>query len=112
FSALSLDDGDARPAETLAVLAYEAGRELAPVPLLGTNVVIDALVRGAPERWGDVVDALTAGRSFAAWCVDDQAILFNAAPQLDGRGAPGDVRLSGRVVTEGRADVDWLLVTA
>ena len=112
FSSLLLDDADARPAETLAMLAYEAGRELAPVPLIGTNIVIDALLRSAPDRWSDVVDALSAGRSLAAWCPDDRALLFNAAPQLDLRGAAGNLRLGGTVITNARTDVDWLLVTA
>jgi alkylation response protein AidB-like acyl-CoA dehydrogenase len=112
FSPLLLDDADARPAETLALLASVAGHELAPVPLVGTNILLDALVRCAPDRWPDVVDAVSEGRSLAAWCADDRALLFNAAPQLDVRDAAGDVRLTGSVVTNARTDVDWLLVTA
>ena len=54
----------------------------------------------APDRWRDVVDAFSVGRSLAAWCVDDRALLFDAAPQLDVRGGVGDRRLSGRVVTD------------
>jgi alkylation response protein AidB-like acyl-CoA dehydrogenase len=112
FSSLLFDDADARPAATLALLAYEAGHELAPVPLVGTNVVIDALLHCAPDRWRDVVDELSAGQSLAAWCADDRALLFGAAPQLDVRGEVGDRRVSGSVITNARADVDWLLVTA
>ena len=105
-------DVDARRGDTLAVLAYEAGHELAPVSLLGTNVVIDALERCAPNRWREVIDDVSAGRSLAAWCADDRALLFNAAPRLEAHGGEGGMRLTGSVITDARADVDWLLVTA
>ena len=55
---------------------------------------------------------MSGGRSLAAWCADDRALLFGAAPQLEVLGGEGGRRLSGNVVTNARADVDWLLVTA
>jgi alkylation response protein AidB-like acyl-CoA dehydrogenase len=113
FSPLMLDGADGTPpVPTLALLASEAGRELAPVPLLGANIVIDAVSRCAPDRAGELVDALTSAASLAAWCVDERGLFFDGPGDLLLSGTPDGLSLSGTTVAEGRSDLDWLLVTA
>ena len=55
-----------RGLEDLTLIAHEFGRAAAPGPLVATNVVAAALSDSGSRR--DVLDALVAGTTIAAWC--------------------------------------------
>jgi len=104
----------------LALVAEEAGRLVAPGPLIPTNVVAAALSRsGTPEHVGHLAD-LVGGETVAAWCPP----AFSAGPFQAGRpevgvrataqGSPGGgFVLDGTTgPVEAGAQADLLLVTA
>jgi alkylation response protein AidB-like acyl-CoA dehydrogenase len=96
----------------LALVAEEAGRLVAPGPLIPTNVVAAALSRDGGEAHVKHLAGLVGGESIASWCP--------AGP--DGAGAQAGVRATARgsgfvlhgttepVEAGGQADI--LLVTA
>src|SRR5215469_505269 len=55
------------PLTDLTLFAYEFGKRAAPGPLVPVNVVLSAL--DASGAHGDVLEALLAGTSVAAWAV-------------------------------------------
>lgn len=98
----------------LAIVAEEIGRLVSPGPLVPTNVVADAVARGgSPELRAQVLPAIVAGESVAAWCIagpggawDGHGVTVTAtrdgdALVLDGLSTP----------VEHAAEADELLVT-
>ncbi len=104
----------------LALVAEEAGRLVAPGPLIPTNVVAAALSRsGMPEHVGYLAD-LVGGEIVAAWCPPEFSVGSGVARRPEGgvrataqgsRG--GGFVLDGTTVpVEAGAQADLLLVTA
>lgn len=101
--------------EDMCLIAEEAGRVLAPLPIAGVNVVVAALAEGAAgEDALALLEPLMRGEVTAAWAYEEpdgrwrpDALLASA--DLDGH----TVTLTGRkTLVQYGADVDFLLVTA
>ncbi len=97
----------------LTLIAHEFGRHAAPGPLMPTNVVAAVLSHHGGDGHDEAVEALVAGSSTAAWCL-------NEPPPHDHRGGwVLDVRIEGdEVVLNGTKrpvdaapTADLLLVT-
>ncbi len=100
--------------EDIAIIAEEAGRVLAPLPILGVNVAVSALAEAEGGQQAEtILRPLMEGKVTAAWAYEEP----------DGRWHPGDLATTAEVdgewvVVSGRktlvqygADVDYFLVT-
>ena len=97
-----------------AIFAELRGRCLQPGNFIDTNVVVSALAAvGSPRQQEEVLPALAAGESAAAWAVADPAGDWSGPAGVVASEADGGYRLSGvkGFVVEAQA-ADWLLVTA
>ena len=102
----------------LVLVAEEMGRTVAPGPFVPTNVVAEALARsgaGAGARHDEVLSALVAGTSVAAWCLAapvaglDPGAAGTVTAKREGDGFVLD-GATGPIEAAGQAD--WLLATA
>jgi len=57
-----------RPLVDLTLIAHEFGRRAAPGPLLGSNIVVAALVAAGGDAHAPVLASLLSGEAPAAWC--------------------------------------------
>jgi alkylation response protein AidB-like acyl-CoA dehydrogenase len=96
-----------------AVLAELRGRHLQPGGFVDTNVVAAALGReGTEQQRAEVLPALVAGESAAAWAVADLAGDWSGPAGVRCVPAGGGYRLSGVKGLVVEPSADWLLVTA
>jgi alkylation response protein AidB-like acyl-CoA dehydrogenase len=97
-----------------AILAELRGRYLQPGGFIDTNVVVSALAaQGSPRQREEVLPALVAGESAAAWAVADPTGDWSGLSGVSCRPADGGYRLTGAKGFVIDAQVaDWLLVTA
>jgi alkylation response protein AidB-like acyl-CoA dehydrogenase len=98
----------------LALLADAFGAQVAPGPLLPTNVVAATIARsGTAEQCEQILPALLAGETTAAWAFTEPAAATFDLPQLtatpDGNGF---VLRGTKEPVEAGADADSLLVSA
>jgi alkylation response protein AidB-like acyl-CoA dehydrogenase len=97
-----------------AVFAELRGRFLQPGNFIDTNVTVAALTReGTAEQREEVLPALVAGESAAAWAVADPAGDWSGPAGVTSLPVDGGHRLSGTkgLVVDAHT-ADWLLVTA
>ncbi len=100
-----------QPLTDLTLFAFEFGKRAAPGPLVPVNVVASAL--DASGAHPDVLDALLAGTSVAAWAVlePEPSDVF-ALPALEIRADGDEVVVSGtKRPIEGAPGAEHLLVT-
>jgi alkylation response protein AidB-like acyl-CoA dehydrogenase len=103
-----------RPFAELAVLADEAGRHVAPGPLVPGNVVAWLLSQPGNGEHGDAVAAIVKGSAVAAWALAEGRDRWDPA----GVTARGERTSDGFTITgtkrfvESAADADLFLVTA
>jgi alkylation response protein AidB-like acyl-CoA dehydrogenase len=99
----------------LAIVAEEMGRLVSPGPLVGTNVVADAVARGGSSALrSEVLPGIVAGEIVGAWC------MAGPGGGWDGHGvAVAAIRDGDSMVLDGMstpvehaAQADELLVTA
>lgn len=91
---------------TLAALAFELGRVVAPGPFIPCNLVADALSRSAAHD--DVVAAISEGTAIATWCVSEPDRPWGTIETTLARG-----RLTGvKTLVEAALQADAFLVTA
>ncbi|MCX2933765.1 acyl-CoA dehydrogenase family protein [Mycobacterium sp. CVI_P3] len=103
-----------RPFADVAVLAEEAGRHVAPGPLVPCNVVAWVLSRDDAEPTGDALSSVLDGSAVAAWSLvepgsgwDPDAVAVRATR------APGGHTVTGiKTVVEAAPDADVFLVSA
>jgi alkylation response protein AidB-like acyl-CoA dehydrogenase len=126
WTALLVPEGDGGgtlsggPVADLAIVAEEFGRMVSPGPLLPTNLVALALATGGtPEQRAEVLPALVAGESVAAWAFKEPGRGWRAADvELEARPGGKDGRgdgfvLSGtKTMVEAAPTADRFLVTA
>jgi alkylation response protein AidB-like acyl-CoA dehydrogenase len=97
-----------------AVLAELRGHHLQPGGFADTNAVVATLARaGTAQQRADVLPALVAGESAAAWAFADPTGDWSGPAGVAATPVAGGYRLSGAkgLVVEPHA-ADWLLVTA
>ena len=99
--------------EDMAIVAEEAGRVLAPLPLLGVNLAVMALSEAGGDQLRATLESLTTGQAIAAWALEEP----------EGRWHPDDLATTaevdrGHVIVTGRkslvqygAEADYLLLT-
>jgi alkylation response protein AidB-like acyl-CoA dehydrogenase len=126
WTALLVPEGDGGgtlsggPVADLAIVAEEFGRMVSPGPLLPTNLVALALATGGtPEQRAEVLPALVAGESVAAWAFKEPGRGWRAADvELEARpdgkdGQGGGFVLSGtKTMVEAAPTAERFLVTA
>jgi alkylation response protein AidB-like acyl-CoA dehydrogenase len=96
----------------LSLLAFEFGRNAAPGPLSGTNVVAGALSRSGTHP--EVIDGLLSGAIVGAWAYAEPAPHDGlGVVELRAERAPGGFVLTGtKVPVEAGAQAHHILVTA
>lgn len=99
----------------LALVAEEMGAMVSPGPLMATNVVAQALSRGASEELASkVLPGLLSGQTIATWCVAEPGReLTPDGMALRARRDGAEYVLDGvKRPVEFGGQADWLLVTA
>jgi alkylation response protein AidB-like acyl-CoA dehydrogenase len=102
------------PLADAALIATERGRALQPGPFVPMNVVADALARhGSDAQRAEVLPALVAGRTTAAWAAADERTGWDAGRAVRWVEADHGYVLDGSAtMVQDGASADWLLVTA
>jgi alkylation response protein AidB-like acyl-CoA dehydrogenase len=96
----------------LCIIAHEFGRTAAPGPLVATNLVAAALDAAPGEQHGPILEAILAGTTIAACCIEESSQTPVLEPALRIIKDGGDLILDGiKCPIEAADQADHLLVT-
>ena len=103
-----------QPLVDAVVFGEELGRVLHPGPLVGANVVADAVARWGSDRLRrDVLGRIARGEALAAWCVSADGSLDQSSVGVSVKASGEGFQLDGTAAyVPGAVEADVLLVDA